>query len=269
MTSRGGQLGKIPLLYLLLWILVSVLIFGIWTPEFDLQNVLRAPSLSTSGLWALGADTFGRPLVLLVPLAAGSSLLLGLFASVTTGVFSLVIASLILSLSGSKAQNLGLRSVDFFLAFPSLLFSMACAAILGPGWSTLLISLWLGHLPNSIRLLLLRGQEVQRDEYWMASSALGATPYLRARNHLLPSLLELVILKFPAVFASSLISEATLSFLGMGAPVGRVTWGSLLAQGKDYLVEAPHIAAATGVPLILCVWALMRLRPIESQTKRR
>jgi peptide/nickel transport system permease protein len=258
----------------------SVAIFFAWTPEFNLVDALRAPQLSLADpKWLLGGDAFGRPLILLVPMAAAGSLGLGAFAATSTALLSLLFSTLILlAIDHAQTQNTRLtrwiassaqRTIDFFLAFPSLLFSLAFASILGPGWLTLMMALWVGHLPGLIRLLVLRGQEVRRQEFWLCSEALGAGLFLRAFRHLTPALLELVFLKFPSLFASSLIAEATLSFLGMGAPIGRATWGSLLAQGKDYLVEAPNIALATGIPLILTLWALMQNQWIESARKGR
>lgn len=282
-TSRKkGVLHRQWLAMLLLLVIggVSGATFITWTPEFKLVDALRAPHLSFNEVtWTLGGDAFGRPLVLLIPMAAAGSLGLGAIAATSTALFSLLFSTLILlAIDHAQKQNTRLtrwiansaqRTIDFFLAFPSLLFSLAFASILGPGWFTLMMALWVGHLPGLIRLLVLRGQEVRRQEFWLCSEALGAGLLRRAFRHLTPALLELVFLKLPSLFASSLIAEATLSFLGMGAPIGRATWGSLLAQGKDYLVEAPNIALATGIPLILTLWALMQIQWIESARKGR
>jgi peptide/nickel transport system permease protein len=75
-------------------------------------------------------------------------------------------------------------------------------------------------------------------------------------HHLAPALLSLCAVKAPSLFAHALIAEASLSFIGIGAPTGQTTWGTLLAQGKDYLLEAPHITLAAGIPLILTTVSL-------------
>ena len=161
-----------------------------------------------------------------------------------------------IALSPRFLRNLGLRTLEGSLAFPSLIIALAWAAIRGPGWSTLLVALLMGVLPGITRLLFLRSKEILTEDYIEAAVGLGATRPRILVSYLAPELIRLAAVKFPALFAQTLLAEATLSFLGVGAPIGRDTWGSLLAQGKDYLIEAPHLAFATGLPLVLTVLAL-------------
>ncbi|HTL12495.1 MAG TPA: ABC transporter permease subunit, partial [Bdellovibrionota bacterium] len=151
------------------------------------------------------------------------------------------------------------RGLDFFLAFPSLILAFALAAVLGPGWGTLLLALASGALPPFVRLAYARAREVTHEEYVLAARSLGASTGHVLFRHVGPEILELCRVKLPNLFAHALLAEATLSFLGVGVPLGEDSWGTLLLQGKDFLVEAPHVALASGLPLVLTVAALQRL----------
>jgi peptide/nickel transport system permease protein len=115
--------------------------------------------------------------------------------------------------------------------------------------------------------MYLRTREILTEEYVLAARSLGAAPSAIARRHLLPALLPLALLKAPVVFAHALMAEATLSFIGVGAPIGRETWGLLLAQGKDYLIESPHIALASDLPLALTVFGLQMITSAKSDSR--
>jgi peptide/nickel transport system permease protein len=110
-----------------------------------------------------------------------------------------------------------------------------------------------------IRLIYARAQEVLVQDYIEASIGLGGSKAWILTRHVVPELLSLSLLKAPNLFAQALMAEATLSFLGLGAPIGRDTWGSLLAQGKDYLIEAPHLAIGVGIPLVFTVLSLQKI----------
>ncbi len=221
---------------------------------FDLDRVLAAASL----LHPFGFDAFGRDLLRIV-----------LRASLLSSAFALACALISIALASAggtaiaslpaKPRFVALRFLDLLLAFPSLLFALAWAAVRGPGWGTLLIALLLGTLPHLTRLVVTRSEELLAQEFVLAAKSLGASPLRVMRRHLAPSVLTLCWVALPNLFAQALLAEATLSFLGVGAPVGRDTWGSLLIQAKDYLIEAPHILLATGLPLIATVLSLQAL----------
>ena len=219
-----------------------------------LSRSLKGPSCAH----LFGFDPFGRDLLLSTLAACGKS---SLFAGVVT-LISVTVGCLLgafLSLSRGSIQFLAKRVLEGFLAFPSLLFALALASLRGPGWGTLFISLLIGVLPSWIRLVSIQLEETLGEDYVLISQSMGASHMTVFRNHLIPTLRALIRVKAPLLFSHALMAEATLSFLGIGAPIGAETWGSLLAQGKDYLIEAPHIALASGLPLILTLLSLQKL----------
>ncbi len=205
-----------------------------------------------------GRDTYGRNLVGLSLYAARFSLL---FASLATGVALLLglVLGCSIALSPKPIRFFAYRVLDFFLAFPSLLLALFWAALRGPGWDTLFISLAIGTVPSTVRALSARAEELMIEDYLSASHAMGAGRFHIAVKHLIPDLSSLCALKFPNLFCQALVAEATLSFLGVGAPIGSETWGSLLAQGQSYLLEAPHLIVFVGTPLFLTTLALQTI----------
>jgi peptide/nickel transport system permease protein len=227
-------------------------------PQFYYEPVLaRSLASPNLGHW-LGFDSFGKDLTLLVLRASLTSFAFASVSAVLTcGMGSLVGASI--ALLPARLQFFPLRGLDTLLAFPSLLLALALAAIRGPGWGTLFASLLIGTLPPFIRLMYARSREILAEPYIEAAESLGASPGRILTRHLVPMLRSICAVKIPILFAQALMAEATLSFLGVGAPIGQETWGSLLASGKDYLFEAPHIAFAAGIPLTLTVLSLQIL----------
>lgn len=243
-------MNKAAICWLLVWFL-SAIVFWL----LDSRSVLPHNLPNALG-W--GFDAFGRDLLSTVLRAS----LVSTFFAASVVVLSLG-AALILGASGAllpqTARFAFSRFLEIFLAFPSLIFALAFASIRGPGWDTLIFALAIGTLPSLTRLLHVRAQELLSEEYLLAARSLGASPARLAIRHLVPELFAFGRVKIPNLFSSALIAEATLSFLGIGAPIGRDTWGSLLAQGKDYLFESPHIALGVGFPLFLTVLSLQLL----------
>lgn len=213
-----------------------------------------------------GYDVFGRPMGILTASAAAQSLMFAL-ASVGIAALAGTTAGVGLAYLPERLRALGMRGLDFVLAFPSLLVSLAWTAVRGPGWETLLVALCLGSVPPLMRFAYARAREIAREDYVIAAHSLGASRFQIARRHGMPAVLELLKAKIPSLLAHALIAESTLTFLGVGAPLGEDTWGSLLAQARDLIFEAPHIAWISGAPLIVTIWALQTLTdraPLQS-----
>ncbi len=240
--------------WLILWFGAAVLSIFISDGTHDLARSLAAPSLPHFG----GFDSFGRDLMLLTLRASLLSAWIALAATAASCALGVLIGGG-MALAPRGIRRAFVAALEFTLAFPSLLVALAWAAVRGPGWDTLALALALGIIPSFIRLAHARTRELLHEEYVLAARSLGSSPLRLLRTHITPELLQLCRVKFPQLFAHALLAEASLSFLGIGAPIGRDTWGGLLAQGKDYLFEAPHIAITTGLPLALTVLALQWL----------
>ncbi len=248
---------RLPLAWLIIWFGAALLVSQTQLASPDPMTLSRA--LHLPGIPHLfGFDSFGRDLLILT---LKSSLISALFAASAVGVATLfgILAGTTLALSPPRLLGVLLSLLDLFLAFPSLLLALALAAVLGPGWITLVTALLIGIIPSYSRLVYVRARELLTEDYVLAAQSFGATRAHIAIKHLTPAVLSLCRVKAPNLFAHALMAEATLSFLGVGAPAGRDTWGSLLLQGQAYLIEAPHIALGVGLPLVVTVLALQAL----------
>jgi len=209
--------------------------------DLDLTRALR---------W--GYDPYGRNVFWVTVRASALSLS---FAAIAT-LFSLITSLFLgcgLALLPSRLQTIGNYALNLILAFPYILFALGLAVLRGPGWGTLLFALLIANTPSLIRFVFIRAKELQLEEFTIASLAMGANRFHLIRVHLMPSAFRMVLVKLPSLFASSLMAETSLSFLGLGSPPGSLTWGSLLAVGKDFLLEAPHIALLSGLPLTFTI----------------
>jgi peptide/nickel transport system permease protein len=238
--------------WLILWFggsLASIL-FGHEVP-FQLERALAPPSAEL----LLGADTYGRSLLSLL---SGASLLsFGFSAACVAGSIGIALAFAGIAPNVPRRAERILESIlQFLLAFPSLLFAFMVAGLLGPGRATIAAALVLGSAPGLSRTLWARSREISKQEFIWAARSLGAGPLRLAFRHYLPHLASVARVKIPSMLAHALVAEASLSFLGLGFPVGEESWGSLLAQAKDYLIEAPHISLGVGLPLVLSLLAL-------------
>ncbi|MBL7716047.1 MAG: ABC transporter permease subunit [Bdellovibrionales bacterium] len=209
-----------------------------------------------------GFDGFGRSLWILIPWSSFGSLALSFGVSVLLFVTAFAISAVSLYLGQTGRSGLD-RMVDFFLTFPSLLWSLGLAALLGPGWSTVSFALIAGSAPSLSRLFVQLVQEIEKTPYSQASLALGADATQLFRRAMLPELLRFTRLKFPSIFIQIIIAETTLNFLGLGAPLGSDTWGGILAQSKDVLMEAPWIAIFSAFPLFLICASLQSLSHLD------
>lgn len=249
------------MVWLLFWFFCSALFWIGFVPEYELSRTLAPPS------WhhPFGFDTFGRDLLSIILRASFISVGFAAIA-VSVSVALGTLFGITLALSSRRVQFAGQRILETFLAFPFLLVALGWAAIRGPGWETLFVALLIGTLPAFVRLVHVRTKELLNEEYVFAAHAMGAGSWIISTRHLTPALMSLTAIKLPGLFAQALLAEASLTFLGIGAPIGNDTWGSLLAQGKDYLIEAPHIAIGVGIPLVLTVLSLQLIS--ERQTEK-
>jgi ABC-type dipeptide/oligopeptide/nickel transport system permease subunit len=255
----------LPKLWLILWVSASfamALLGGtsFYPFNFKLSQALLPPQLTHP----FGFDSFGRDLFLLSLSASGFSIFFGVLSVFFSSVISLFLG-ICMALSPAPVRSLSQRGLEFLLAFPSLLLALTWSALHGPGWDTLIISLSLGTIPSFTRLIFVRTRDLLAENFVISSFALGSHRTEMTKNHLLPALFSICSIKIPGLFAHAILAEATLSYLGIGAPIGSNTWGSLLLQGKEYLLEAPHITLCIGLPLTLTVLSLQILSEMKTE----
>lgn len=222
--------------------------------EMDLSQQLCLPS-STH---LLGCDALGQDLLSRVISGGAHTLGLALLAVFLSGTLGLFMGILTCATPAPVERGL-LKVIDVFLAFPGLLLAILMASLLPPTSFSVLFCLVFSGWAGQARLIRTLFKQVWSMQFIEAASAIGASvPRLLARE-VWPTLSTPLLVLWTSSLSSMILAEASLSFLGLGGPLGQNSWGALIAEGRDYLMEAPHFSLAPGLALVLCVLVLQTL----------
>ena len=217
----------------------------------DTMRRLEAPS----NQHLLGLDDLGRDVLSRVIFGARVSLRVG-FSVVLLAALTGVTLGAISGYFGGVVDVLVMRLCDILLAFPGILLAIALVAVLGPSLNNVIIALaiigWVGYAR------LVRGQvlKVREMEYVTAAKALGAKSPRVILRHVLPNVINPVIVMATLGLAGAILSEAALSFLGLGVQPPTPSWGAMLTAGRRYLGLANHLAIFPGAAIMLAVMGL-------------
>ncbi|MED4071744.1 nickel transporter permease [Priestia endophytica] len=239
--------GTIVLFFILLAIFAPV-IAPEGVNEQKLQERLQAPS---SEHW-FGTDDFGRDVFSRVLHGAKTSLWVGFFSvmgSIIIGSFLGIVAGYY----GRIADAIISRIFDILLAFPSILLAIGIVAVLGPSLQNALIAIAVINIPNFGRLIRSRVLSVKEEEYILAAKAIGMSDHRILFHHVLPNSITPIIVQGTLAVATAIIEAAALGFLGLGAQPPNAEWGRMLADSKQYLIQAPWTMIFPGVAIMLVV----------------
>ncbi|HKI99976.1 MAG TPA: ABC transporter permease [bacterium] len=214
----------------------------------DLMGSLTPPSWTHP----LGQDEQGGDILSRLIYGARISLVVGL-ATVAVSASMGTAVGLLAGYAGGWTEQLAMRGVDVLLAFPGLLLAIGLVAVLGPGLGNVVIALSVLGWTGFARLV--RGQvlTVKGLDYVQAATSLGAGHLRLMLRHILPNMMAPVLVQASFAIAGAILSEASLSFLGLGAPPGTPSWGAMLADGRNVLVEAPYVSIFPGLAIMLVV----------------
>ena len=201
-----------------------------------------------------GADNLGRDVMSRVAHGARLSLLIGLATVGLTAVAGTALGCV----SGyfRRWDEPVMRAMDALMSFPAILLAVAITAALGPSAVNAVIALAAVYAPRTARIVRASVLVVREMEYVDAARAVGASQARLLLLHVLPNCLTPPIVQLTFVFAYAVLAEAALSFLGMGPPPPTPTWGNIIADGRDYLREAPWICLFPGAAISVTVLGL-------------
>jgi len=219
--------------------------------SLDLAHRLAPPSAAH---W-LGTDELGRDIL--------SRVIWGARLSLTVAISVVGLSFLLGLIFGGIAGYYG-RWIDVsintflmnaFLALPGILLAIAFVAFLGPGLLNLILALSIGGWVGYARLVRAQVLAVREREFVEAARAVGASDFRIFTRHILPNILQPLIVQAAIGMAGAVLAEATMSFLGLGVPPPAASWGSMLNDGRSHLFDAPHLVIFPALAVMVAVLA--------------
>lgn len=225
---KRDKLGIAGLVILTLFVLMAIFAIFADPAGTDVTKVdgprLAPPSLD----YPLGTDTFGRSILTLTIQGAKISLLVGFAASFMTVVLGAVVG-IVSGFRGGWIDSLLMRITDFGLVLPWLALAIALASILGPSLFVIVFVIGITSWPSTARLVRAQALSVRERPYVERSRALGASNWHLITRHILPNVTPVILANTVLIVAVAILSETTLSFLGLGDPFS-ISWGSMLEE---------------------------------------
>jgi peptide/nickel transport system permease protein len=251
-SARHNPLAAVGVV--LVVIFVTFAIFAPWIAPQDPAAInLPARLDSASHAHWFGTDELGRDILSRIIYGARISMLVGGCVVLTSLVLGLIIGSIAGYYGGAIDRFFNVVVMNAFLSFPGILIAIAFVAFRGPGIFNLVVALSLSGWVGYARLV--RGQVLaaREREYVEASRALGASDLRIIVHHILPNIIQPVIVQAAIGMAGAILLEATMSFLGLGVPPPTASWGAMLNDGRAHLFDAPHLVLFPAVAVMLAV----------------
>jgi len=249
--NRAATAGLICLATLCIAVALAPVIAPYDPIRINLVAKLQPPSAAH---W-LGTDYFGRDVFSRMLFGGRLSLTVGL--SVVAFAFTLgVPIGLLSGFIGGRLDNLIMRLTDAFLTFPPLLLAVAIVGLLGPDVENVVLALGIVQAPVLARMVRGSTLSVREEVYIRASRALGAGPLRIMFSDILRNIMSPIVVQLTIVFSTAVVAEASLSFLGLGAPPPQPSWGRDLSDARNYLGDAPWMFLTPSGAIMLCVLSI-------------
>ncbi len=248
LRHRSGVAGLILTAFLVLVALLAPLLAPYDELEMHPADRFHPPS---AAYW-FGTDEFGRDIF--------SRIVMGSRISVSVAFISIAIATAIGVLVGLVAgyaegwfDALTMRFFDFLLAFPAILLAIVILAIMGPGALNAMLAVAIVNIPAFARLMRANVLAEKGKDYVEAARAIGARPARILFRTILPNTVSTLLVQITVSMASAVLLESALSFLGLGTPLPRASWGTMLSIGRGYLPLAPWYGIFPGLAITFLV----------------
>jgi peptide/nickel transport system permease protein len=238
-------------------IMALTLVIGVLAPviagnptHMDVKSRLSAPS----ALHWFGTDDVGRDVYSRVVYGARLSLMVG--AAVVVFSFAFGVTAGVVAGYYRPLDNPVMRVMDGLMAFPAIILAIALMASLGPSVTNVIVAIGVVYTPRVARVVRGSVLVVRETAYVEAARALGVADVGLIGRHVLPNCLSPVIVQGSFVFAAAVLTEAALSFLGVGVPPYVPSWGNILSEGRLYIQQAPWLVLYPGAAIMLTILGL-------------
>ncbi len=239
----------------LLFIAAAVVSF-VWTPfdvvALDIANKLKKPG----GAHWFGTDHFGRDILSMIMVGARTSIAVALVAVGIGMVLGVPLGLFAAAKRGTLIDELIMRGNDLIFAFPALLIAILITAVLGPSAINAIIAIGIFNIPVFARLTRAAALSLWERDYILSARVAGKSKLRISAEHILPNLLNLLIVQGTIQFSLGVLAEAGLSYVGLGAQPPTPSWGRMLAESQTMFSFAPHLAIFPGLAIVFTVLGL-------------
>jgi peptide/nickel transport system permease protein len=244
---------------LTLLLAAAALLSLLWTPypvgDINIPAKLQSPSAAH---W-LGTDSLGRDLASQLLVGAQNSIVVGVIAvgiGLVLGVALGCLASASRATGRSWVEEVIMRASDFTFAFPALLTAIMLTAIYGPGLILSIVAIGIFNVPVFARITRGAANAVWARDFITAARAAGKGPLAITVDHVLPNIASPLVVQATVSFATAILAEAALSYLGLGTQPPQPSWGRMLNEAQTQMFQAPMLAVYPGAAIMLAVLGL-------------
>lgn len=260
LKSKTGLVGLIIVLAVSLMAIFAPLLAAYDPAKTDVINRLLPPFWIDGGKmdYPLGTDNLGRDVLSRIIYGSRISLLVGISAVILAGIIGMFFG-LIAGFYGKVWDFIIMRTVDSFLAIPNILFMLIILAVLGPSLTTLILVLGGTSWVVYARMVRSETLSVKERDFVRSARAIGAKDFRIITKYILPNVISSFIVIATLNVATTIILEASLSFLGLGIQSPDVSWGLMLSDGRQYIATSWWVATFPGVAITVTVLGVIFL----------
>lgn len=252
--ARSSAALSIGIVLLAFIVLVALLAPWIAPHDPDAQNIVKKLSGSSEAFW-LGTDAFGRDVLSRIIWGARTSLFVG-FVSTVIAVVAGVVIGVISGYYGGKIDRIISSINDILMSFPQIIMGIIIVAVLGPSMTNLIAAIAITAVPAFVRIARGATMAMKERDFVSACRALGYRDGRIMFLHVLPNIADEITVMASLWMATAIRTEASLSFIGLGAPPPTATWGGLVRDGFANLLDAPSLAIYPSIAILILMIGL-------------
>jgi peptide/nickel transport system permease protein len=251
-AARHNPLAAVGVVLVVIFVILAL--FAPWIAPQDPAHIELPTRLSSpSTVHWFGTDELGRDILSRVIYGSRISMLVGSSVVAVSLTLGLIIGSIAGYYGGRLDRFVNVVVMNAFLSFPGILIAIAFVAFRGPGIFNLVLALSLGGWVGYARLVRAQVLAAREREFVEAARALGASDLRVVVHHILPNIIQPVVVQAAIGMAGAILAEATMSFLGLGVPPPTASWGAMLNDGRAHLFDAPHLVIFPALAVMLAV----------------
>lgn len=262
--------GGITIVLLTLLAIIGPFLVKFTPYEMEVSERLTSPNAT----YILGTDNFGRDLLTRIVYGARTTIGVGLSVTILSSIMGLIIG--LYSSYYKTLDHILMRISDGLMAIPGVLLAIALMAALGPAVKNVIIALSIVFTPQIARIVRSVALSIKEQTFVEAVKSQGASSLRVIWVHIMPNTISALIVQATFIFADAMITEAALSFLGVGVPAPDPSWGNILSDGKTVIFNAWWMTVFPGIMIVLAVLSLNLLGdglrdlidPHSNQTKK-